>query len=108
MIVFKITYASDKKSYAFSDLKKFMTLTNKLFENRFSISLNEILVSGPEMAPDYLCVQNYCSNLPPKYQHVAILKIQIQNANDIYLFSRLYADFCTISFYRFELDFVAE
>lgn len=103
MLLFKISYLSDKKSHTFSDVKKFMTLMNTLHAERFFAEVYKHSKEAAQHAPDYHCVQYLCWHLPPKFEHTFLLKFQCANADDMVLFSSLYRNFCSLSSYTFEL-----
>lgn len=103
MLAFHIVYTSDKKSYAFSDIKKITSLLSIIYAGRWIVETPNLSTNQGDTPPDDSCVRNFCAYLPEKYIHTCQIPFQCKNVNDILLFSSLYKNICEISGYTFSL-----
>ncbi|WP_376777347.1 hypothetical protein [Flavobacterium covae] len=106
MIVFNISYSSDKSTHSFSELKKFIKLINELDFERFSVEIESIRKDDFQNAPDYSCVQNHCWHLPSKYLYTCQLNIQVTSLNDTLKYLNVFQNFCSLLDYNCEALFL--
>lgn len=103
MFAFIITYASDKKSYKFSDINK---LTDVIKSSCSLLDFSEEpfqTLQYTDDAPDYSCVKHNCWHLPEKYQHVYRLKFRCKDLDDMLQVANIYQSFCKLNGYTFQL-----